>query len=50
MDGFHAVQIDDPFEKRDKSGIQDDMFRTATVAESRLEIRLGISSLNFQMT
>ncbi len=41
MDDFHTVQMDDPYEKRGKSSLQDNMFRAATVAEARIEIRLG---------
>ena len=41
MATFHAIQMDDPLESRDKGSMHDDMFRSATVAQSSLQIRLG---------
>eukprot|EP00112_Aurelia_sp_Birch-Aquarium-sp1_P010173 Seg2186.3 transcript_id=Seg2186.3/GoldUCD/mRNA.D3Y31 product="Protein lifeguard 4" protein_id=Seg2186.3/GoldUCD/D3Y31 len=41
MATFHTIQMDDPLENREKGSIHDDMFRSATVAQSSLQIRLG---------
>ena len=41
MASFHTVQMDDPLEKRDGLSAHDGLFRSATVAQSHLQVRLG---------
>lgn len=41
MASFHAIQMDDPLDKRDDSAAQDSLFRSATVAQSHIQVRLG---------
>ena len=41
MAAFHAIQMDDPLDKMGGSSAHDDLFRSATVAQSQLQIRLG---------
>eukprot|EP00795_Rhopilema_esculentum_P002164 gene2164-17754_t len=41
MATFHAIQMDDPLDKMSGPSAHDDLFRSATVAQSQLQVRLG---------
>lgn len=47
MASFHAIQMDDPLDKREGSHAQDGLFHSATVAQSHIQVRLGKGIVKF---